>query len=165
MGTERPRNPWKGLLAGACGGFIASFAMSQFHSLVLSPPDTSPQQHKEDSTVLAASAISEAIFNRKLSDEDKKFAGPAVHYAFGASMAAAYGTMVEFKPVTSAGWGMPFGVVIWLGAHVISVPALGLSEPITRSTFPSEATEFGAHLVYGAVAETVRRLVRMYILR
>jgi putative membrane protein len=100
-----------------------------------------------------------------LSEQEKKIVGPAVHYAFGASMAAVYGTLVECAPVTRAAWGMPFGVVIWLGAHVITVPALGLSEPITRSTSAAEAAEFGAHLVYGAAAEAVRRLVRIYILR
>jgi putative membrane protein len=91
--------------------------------------------------------------------------GPAVHYAFGASMAAIYGTLLEREPVIRAGWGIPFGVVLWVGAHVIAVPALGLSEPIIRSKLPAEAAEVGAHLVYGIVAEEVRRLVRVYVLR
>jgi hypothetical protein len=44
---------------------------------------------------------------------------------------------------------------------VITVPAFGLSKPVTRSTPRREAVEFGAHLVYGAVVEVVRRLLRM----
>jgi hypothetical protein len=47
------------------------------------------------------------------------------------------------------------------GLIVITVPALGLSEPMTRSTPLREAVEFGAHLVYGAAVEVVRRLLRM----
>jgi putative membrane protein len=164
MRAERRRNPWKGLLAGALGGFVGSFAMNQFHSLVLPRAETSSQQNKEDSTVLAGSAISQALFHHELTEQETKIVGPAVHYAFGASMAAVYATLVEWEPVIRAGCGIPFGVVLWLGAHVITVPALGLSEPITRSTAPAEAAEFGAHLVYGAVAEVVRRLVRVYVL-
>ena len=162
MRAERRRNLWKGFLAGALGGFVGSFVMNQFHSLVLSPAKTSSQQNKEDSTVLAGSAISQTLFHHELTEQEKKIVGPAVHYAFGASMAGVYATLVEWEPATRAGWGLPFGIAIWLGAHVITVPALSLSEPITRSTRSAEAAEFGSHLIYGAVAEAVRCLIRLY---
>jgi uncharacterized membrane protein YagU involved in acid resistance len=86
-----------------------------------------------------------------LTPHQKKIAGPAVHYGFGVSIAMFYGAAVEVLPVLRAGLGMPFGAAVWLGAHVITVPALGLSEPVTRSTPLREGVEFGAHLVYGAV--------------
>lgn len=162
--AEQRRNPWKGLLAGALGGVVGSFAMGQFHACVLPRAEPSSRQNKDDSTVLAGSAISQALFHHQLTEHEKKLVGPAVHYAFGASTAAVYAMLVECKPVISAGWGIPLGIVVWMGAHVIAVPALGLSKPITRSTPPAEAAEFGAHLVYGAVAEVVRRLVRIYVL-
>ena len=157
--VERRRHPWKGLLAGAAGGIVASFAMGQFHALFQNA-ETSSSQDKEDSTVKAASAISQGIFRHELTPKQKKIAGPAVHYAFGASMAAVYGAAVELAPVLHTGYGMAFGATGWLGAHVITVPALGLSEPITRSTPASEGAEFGAHMVYGVVTEAVRRLIR-----
>ena len=161
MRGERRRNAWQGLIAGALGGFAGSFAMIQFHSLVLARAETSSQQNKDDSTVLAGSTISQLLFRHELTEQEKKIVGPAVHYAFGASMAAIYATLVEQEPVICVGWGIPFGLVLWLCAHVITVPALGLSEPIIRSTLPAEAAELGAHLVYGVVAEAVRRLVRI----
>jgi uncharacterized membrane protein YagU involved in acid resistance len=52
-----------------------------------------------------------------------------------------------------------------LDAHVIGVPALGLSEPVTNSPMSSEAREFGAHLVYGTVSEGLRHAMRSYVLR
>ena len=55
---------------------------------------------------------------------------------------------------------VPFGLAVWLGAHVITAPALGLSRPVTRSPVSMEAVELGAHVVYGAVTEFLRRLVR-----
>ena len=88
-----------------------------------------------------------------------------MHYGFGANVAAIYGTTAELAPPVSTGWGIPFGAAVWLGAHVITVPALGLSEPITHSAPRAEAVEFGAHLVYGAVAEGLRRFLRRRLLR
>jgi uncharacterized membrane protein YagU involved in acid resistance len=156
--ASRP-NPRKGLLAGAVGGLIACFAMSQFHS-AFQNFESSDQDKQEDSTVKTASAVSQRLFHHELTPQEKKIAGPAVHYGFGASIATFYGAAVEILPVLRTGWGMPFGVAVWLGAHVITVPALGLSEPITSSTPHREAVEFGAHVVYGAVVESVRRLLR-----
>ena len=160
MRIDPKPNPRRGFLAGAVGGLIACFAMSQFHSF-FQKVESSAEDKQEDSTVKTASAVSQKIFHHELTPHQKKIAGPAVHYGFGASIATFYGAAVEVLPVLRTGWGMPFGVAVWLGAHVITVPALGLSEPVTRSTPLREAVEFGAHLVYGAVVEVVRRLLRM----
>jgi len=163
MPLDPKPNPSRGLLAGAVGGLIACFAMSQFHS-AFQKLESSDQDKQEDSTVKTASAVSRRIFHHQLTPQQKKIAGPAVHYGFGASIATFYGAAVEILPVLQTGWGLPFGVAVWLGAHVITVPALGLSEPVTRSTPRREAVEFGAHLVYGAVVEGVRRLLRNRVL-
>jgi putative membrane protein len=160
MRIDPKPNPRRGLLAGAVGGLIACFAMSQFHSFFQKVELPSGADKQEDSTVKTASAVSQRIFHHELTPQQKKIAGPAVHYGFGASIATLYGAAVEVLPVLRIGWGMPFGVAVWLGAHVITVPALGLSEPVTRSTPLREAVEFGAHLVYGAVVEGIRRLLR-----
>jgi uncharacterized membrane protein YagU involved in acid resistance len=163
MAIDPKPNLRKGLLAGAVGGLIACFAMNQFHSASQNL-ESSDQDKQEDSTVKTASAVSQRLFHHDLTSQQKKIAGPAVHYGFGASIATFYGAAVELLPVLRTGWGMPFGVAVWLGAHVITVPALGLSEPVTRSTPRREAIEFGAHLVYGAVVESIRRLLRNRVL-
>jgi uncharacterized membrane protein YagU involved in acid resistance len=133
--------------------------MSKFHSLVQNA-ESSTQQGEEDSTVKTADAVSHAIFHHDLTPRQKEIAGPAVHYGFGASTAAFYGAAVEFAPFLGTGWGLPFGAAVWLGAHVITVPALGLSKPVTQSGPKQEVVEFAAHLVYGAVVEGLRRLLR-----
>jgi uncharacterized membrane protein YagU involved in acid resistance len=154
----------QGLLAGALGGLVASFAMSEFYSLL--PRDEQySQPDKEDSTVRAASAVSRTLFHHELTPDQKKIGGSVVHYAFGTTIAALYGVLVEFRESTRFGWGLPFGAAIWLGAHVITVPALGLSEPVTRGAHSAEAAEFAAHLVYGAVVEGLRRWLRNVSLR
>lgn len=165
MPVERRLNPWKGLLAGAVGGLAGSFAMSQFHSLLLPTAPGSSEQDKGDSTVKAASVIARGIFHHELTEHEKKLAGPVVHYGFGASTAVIYGAMAECEPSLRAGFGTAFGAAVWLGAHVITVPALKLSEPVTRSTPAQETAEFGAHMVYGLVVECLRRFLRTYLLR
>ncbi|MBV8810609.1 MAG: DUF1440 domain-containing protein [Acidobacteriaceae bacterium] len=154
---QYPR-PWKSVLAGAVAGLAGSFAMSQFHALL--PQSTPPtRQNGEDSTVKVASAISHVIFDHDLSGHEEEIAGPLVHYVFGTGVGALYGTVVEYAKPVQAGWGLAFGTAVWLGAHVLIVPALGLSEPITRSSSSAEAAEFAAHLVYGTVVESVRRVL------
>ena len=58
------------------------------------------------------------------------------------------------------GLGLPFGAAVWLGAHVTMVPAFGLAPPVSRQPRPKEALELMLHLIYGAVTETTRRLIR-----
>ena len=164
MRTDPKQNLWKGFLAGALGGLSGSFAMSQFHAL-FQKAGSAALPSGEDSTVKAASTVSRTVFHHKLTLDQKKIAGPTVHYSFGANVAAIYGTTAELAPLVSTGWGIPFGAAVWLGAHVITVPALGLSDPITHSAPRAEAVEFGAHLVYGAVVEGLRRFLRRRLVR
>lgn len=133
--------------------------MSLLHPL-LRRGDASSRQPLEDSTVKVATAISQCVFQHELTEQQKKIAAPVVHYSFGTSVGAIYGTLMESRQVMRAGWGLPFGAVVWLAAHVIAVPALELSEPVIKSALGSEAAEFGAHLVYGVTVESVRRLLR-----
>jgi hypothetical protein len=127
--------------------------------------DRSPQQkpapdshQDEDATVKVADGIARWLLHRPLSEDKKPLAGNLVHYAFGGSIGAIYGGVAVVAPRVTAAVGLPFGVAVWLGAHVITVPALGLAEPPTRQPRSKEGLEFALHLVHGAVTELVRRL-------
>ena len=162
MARWRKDSVWKGLVAGIAAGLVASWVMAQFHSLAaklpgMPPPESAPD---EDSTVRAAAAISEGVFHHALSKDEQGVLGPAVHYGFGSVVGGVYGAIAEKLPIVKKTAGVPFGLAVWLGAHVITAPALGLSRPVTRSPVPMEAVELGAHVVYGAVTEFLRRLVR-----
>lgn len=86
-----------------------------------------------------------------------------MHYAFGSSVAAVYGAAAEYASAVTKGLGLPFGAAVWLGAHAITVPALGLSPPVTQSTPSAEIAEFLAHLLYGGVTELVRSRFRRFL--
>jgi putative membrane protein len=154
----------RGALLGLVGGLLAAGAMSLAHQLVsqVAPKAESPPVPKEeDSTVKVASAAMR-LAGASLAEEQKPLASSIVHYGFGASVGAFYGAVAEIVPRVTVAAGLPFGVAVWLGAHVVVVPALGLAEPPTRQPVRQEAEEFGLHLLYGLTTELVRHLLRRF---
>jgi putative membrane protein len=155
---------WRGVIAGLVGGVIAAGAMSVVHKGVTAiaggagPPQPAEAQ-EEDATVKVADGIFRSLLHRPLPEDKRPLAGNLVHYTFGASVGAVYGGIAAVAPQVTAAAGVPFGLAVWLGAHVITVPALGLAEPPTRRPLSKEALEFLLHVVYGIVTESVRRLL------
>lgn len=163
---------WKGMLAGMAGGLVASWTMNQFQAGVKKISEApqqgraseqgqnSGEQESDDATMRVAEKISETVADRKLTKEQKKKAGPVVHYAFGTLMGAAYGTASELDSRVRYGAGVPFGTALWIGADELAVPALGLAGPPKDQPVSSHAQYFAAHVVYGLTTEMVRRAVR-----
>jgi putative membrane protein len=165
--SGRPRQTrWvRGAGAGFVGGLVAAGAMSVAHALnaalAAEPEDAAaPQGSKEEDATVKVAAVVTGLAGRQLEEAAKPMAGTLVHYAFGGLVGAAYGVAAEVVPTVTAAVGLSFGVAVWLGAHVVTVPALGLAEPPTRRPVRKEAEEFGLHLVYGVTTELVRRLLR-----
>src|SRR3954466_3361180 len=105
-------NVWKGAAAGLAAGLAASWAMTQFlhlygklseiheekeepqHSVNRGKQESAQQKEQgDDATVKAADKLSRGLFHHALSQEEKKVAGPAVHYGFGALTGVAYGAL------------------------------------------------------------------------
>jgi len=176
-------NAWKGAAAGLVAGLAATYVMTRFQELsgklekkLKEQEDDSRHPHHsaqrgteesidgegkgEDATVKAAAALSRGLFHHELSREEKKKAGPAMHYGFGALTGVAYGVLAELVPAVTLGAGAPFGTAVWLAADEVTVPALGLSGPPWESPPSVHARALGAHLVYGCATEGARRLLR-----
>ena len=171
MTEQSPPNIWEGMAAGLVGGLVASYAMGEFQTLWAHFAEESKRKRtgkkkrksekgSEPTTVKAASAISETVFAHKLTKAEKKIAGPAVHYAMGATSGAIYGAAAELVPGVTAGSGLPFGATVWLAADDITVPAVGLAKWPTEYPLSTHAYALASHLVYGLTTEVVRRAVR-----
>lgn len=184
MGDEN--NVWKGLTAGVVGGLVASLAMNQFQALwsrlaegvershgAQSLQQGSPQhgvarelqekgsdEEEDDAAERVASAVSEGVFEHKLTESEKDAAGTLVHYVFGATTGAIYGGLAEVLPEVTAGAGLPFGAFVWLTADEGIVPALGLSKAPTEYPLKTHAYSLSSHFVYGLTMELVRKAVR-----
>lgn len=158
---------WKGLVAGLAGGLVGAAVMSGFQALVpasafrrlLGEPEPEDGQG-EPATVQTAEAIAESVFSRELTEQEKGKAGPAVHYAFGASVGGAYGALAEHLPAATAGFGLPYGAAVWLVADEAGVPAAGLSGPPWEHPPSTHLYALASHLVYGLTLELARRTVR-----
>lgn len=146
---------WKGLAAGALGGLVGAYAMNQFQSLWSSASKAvsdesqkrEPKDDSEDATVKVARAISERLFGHELTDSEKKWAGPVVHYSFGTAVGVLYGALTQTVPASRAGRGAAFGAGVWLAADEIGVPAAGLSKPTSKVPASSHISALAAHLV------------------
>ncbi len=175
MGDKQNKpNIWKGMLVGLIAGLVASWTMDRFQDvwIAVSPPDESKKKEDEtdpsedsgesqdDATVKAASVISEGLFEHKLTKAEKKIAGPAVHYAVGATSGIVYGIASEFLPEVTMGFGLPYGTAFWLVVDEGAVPLLRLSKLPTAYPASIHIYALASHLVFGATAEGVRRLLR-----
>ena len=124
-----------------------------------SKPSSTPEV-QDDTTVRAASAVSEGLFDHRLTEREKKIAGPSVHYGLGAGVGGLYGVAAEIAPKVAAGSGLPFGAAFWLVVDEGAVPLLGLSKGPTAYPLSTHLYALSSHFVYGVTAEVVRRAIR-----
>jgi hypothetical protein len=118
---------------------------------------------QDDTTVMAAAAVSEGLFGHKLTPSQKKVGGTAVHYFLGTGVGGLYGATAEIVPHVTEGAGLPFGAVFWLVVDEGAVPLLRLSKGPTAYPLSTHAYALSSHFVYGLTAEIVRRAVRKAI--
>lgn len=158
MPTTARSAPLRGLAAGIAAGLVASLAMNLFQKAWASalPP---PSSGEDPATVKAAQKASCAATGEYFAKQDKKVAGNAVHYLFGAMLGGAYGLLAEYRPEVTTGYGTLFG----LGSAAfdeIGVPAAGLSAPPADFPAATHAYALASHILFGGVTEATRRLVR-----
>ena len=172
---------WKGLVAGLIGGLVASWTMNRFQdvwwklsvngSSTSTPsserknreaeqPASGDDDEQDDTTEKAASLLSEGVFGHRLTKDEKKIAGSAVHYSLGTGVGGLYGAVAEVIPEVTKGAGLPFGGAFWLVVDETAVPLLGLSKAPTKYPLSTHVYALTSHFVYGLTAELVRRSVR-----
>jgi uncharacterized membrane protein YagU involved in acid resistance len=158
---SRKNKTYQGVIAGAVGGLVASWTMTRFQVLLSNALTGQPDPHKEqgeDSTVKTAKKISTGLFGHELSPEEKKAAGPIVHYAYGTGIGALYGGLAQrHEPITS-GFGSAYGAAAWALGDEIAVPALGLGRKPAETPLSEHFQTLAAHLVYGITLEGIRRV-------
>jgi hypothetical protein len=168
----------QGLLAGAAGGLVGTWAMSKAQRLWTKAvddhvPQSAGDEHDardwqersegQNSNELAAQALATTFLGRRLTRDELWIAAPAIHYAFGACVGALYGAYADRMRHQGAATGVALGTTLWLTADEVAVPLIGLSEPPTRRPFEMHLQSLAAHLVYGLTAEAVRKPARRWL--
>lgn len=145
----------KGIFAGLVGGLVATAAKTMAERMF--PPRT----HGEpEPPVELDNRISEELAGHGLSPKAQELAAEGIHWGFGAVVGAAYGAIAEYYPAATSKDGASFGVTLGSLMHEGALPALGISAQPEDQSFRERASELSSHVVYGVVAETVRRMVR-----
>ncbi len=149
------RSVLKGMLAGLAAGAVATAAKSLAERLY--PPRTEGQPEPPD---VLADKVADTIAGHELSPGAKAVASETIHWVFGITAGAAYGVLAEFYPAATSRRGVSFGMTLMALTHESALPAFGLSETPGDQTPREKTSEMATHMVYGLVAETVRRSVR-----
>jgi uncharacterized membrane protein YagU involved in acid resistance len=135
--------------------------MTQFQSLLSRALEGDPDPHKgegEDATVKTAERISSGLIGHELSAEEKKSAGPVVHYAYGTGIGAVYGGLAQKYEATKTGFGSAYGAAAWALGDEVAVPALRLGKKPADTPISKQLQMLAAHVVYGVTLEGIRRL-------
>jgi NAD(P)-dependent dehydrogenase (short-subunit alcohol dehydrogenase family) len=164
----------KGILAGAAGGFVGTWAMSHAQRLWTRAaddrvPESAGGKHDardwqersegQNANELAAQTLAKTLLGRCLTRDELRFAAPMVHYAFGTVIGALYGAYADRLRSHGAS-GAALGTTLWLTADEIGMPLLGLSESTARRPLEMHLQSLAAHLVYGLTTEAVRKPAR-----
>jgi putative membrane protein len=148
----------KRMMAGAVGGLAGAAIMGPLHSLA-TRANKDGGSSGEDATEKVAKTVTRAITGHKPSGAQQKNGALFVHYAFGATMGALFGLASEVVPGTRTGLGTLFGAAVYVGAHALTVPLLGLAPGVAENGLAQEGAELAAHLAYGMVTDRVTKLL------
>lgn len=172
--VERHHGVWKGAVAGVVGGLVGTWFMSEYQGLWSRSvngrePQSAGGRHDardweeknegHNANEQAAQAAARATAGGELRRDELAVAAPLMHYAFGASVSAAYGIAAEQAPWATRGAGTGFGTLVWAGADELAMPIIGWAHP-QRYPLESHLQSFTAHLVFGVATELTRRAVR-----
>ena len=145
------RSLWKGLVAGLAAGVAATAAKT------LAEKFYPPRVHGEPEP---SELLTERIAGHPLNHTTEIVASEGLHWGFGAAAGAFYGALAEFYPAATSKEGANFGLVLMALTHQGILPAMGLSAPAGELNEREQASEAATHLIFGVVAEQVRRIVR-----
>jgi hypothetical protein len=167
-----------GLAAGVVGGIVATWVLDKYQQGALEATraaenaiDAEPvlSRRQEDqlrtqqrTQAEAAERIAKSAFGKGLTRTQRRNAAPIMHYAIGALAGGAYGFAVEILPVVRRGYGTGYSNLLFLGGSQAMLPWLNLG---TRQKVSPviHANGLSAAVIYGAVLETTRRLLRWFL--
>jgi hypothetical protein len=102
--------------------------------------------------------ILEAVTRRPVPVERAAALTNVMHWGYGATWTAAYGLLVRGRARRPAWHGPAFGAAVWSSDYV-SLPLLGIYEPIWTYDVQTLYRDLSAHLVFGAAADLALRLL------
>lgn len=177
-----------GAFAGLIAGTVATWIMDRFQynwwdvagwierwrgrRPVAAPPSPTPEPPRSSATEEFSGPSTAKVANwvfrrwkgRNLSADEKGPAGEIVHYAFGIASAILYGALVALFPAVSFGWGIGFGVALFVIVDELGLWAIGLAKGPWNYALSIHVYALAAHVVYGLSLESGRYLMTTLVL-
>jgi hypothetical protein len=169
------------LVAGALAGVAGTVAMSLFEIAWTSlaspsrqsrrlqhaggglrhPAQAEPRSHEKplSTSEYLIETVSQKL-DRDPSQRQRELLGSAFHYAFGATAGTVYSALAPRHPGLTAARGTLYGLLVWLVADELLVPAVRIADPPWRTPLRLHLYSIGAHLAYGLGLDTTRRLIQ-----
>jgi hypothetical protein len=145
------------LVKGALAGVAATWAMGPVTSY-LSEHESKQARQAEDEARgnetaygVAAEKAADAV-GVELSEDQRKQAGTAIHWALGTGAGAAYGILRNRVPGVDAAGGLLFGTAFWLAIDEGANYALRLTPGPAAFPWQTHARGLAGHLVFGVAA-------------
>lgn len=148
------------IVKGAIAGATATWVMGQATSYLYEHESKEAREEEDEARGgktaygVAAEKAAHAL-DRDLSEDERKQAGSAIHWALGTGTGALYGALRGRLPNADWGQGLALGTVFWLLMDEVVTPALGLTPGPTAFPWQTHARGLAGHLVYGLVNETI----------
>ncbi len=144
----------KAFLAGLAGGLAGSAAKLLGEKVFPPrPPGATPPPRVVVERAAAATGAN-------LPPAAKTAASQGIHWAFGTFAGGVYGIAAEYQPKVTAWHGAAFGLTVKRLMHQGMMPKTGLADPPKKQPLQEKMSEWLTHVLYGFVAESVRRGVR-----
>ena len=172
---QRDRSIPRGFLAGALGGALGTVALNVFQKLSLQATEALENKVDADATYSTQQKALLSMFEKAhartadavasaagadLTREQRKAAVPITEFVFGIVCSGIYGATAEYLPAVTVGSGMVYGAVLFTGASIMVLPAIGFVPPPQDRTLVQHIGGLTGNMLYGAVTEIVRRLLR-----
>lgn len=161
-----------GALAGLVAGIVATWIMDRFQynwwdvaafierccRPVAAVPPRPPApatmvpeatEFSGPSTAKVANRFFRRWKGRDLNAQEKGPAGEIVHYTFGIANAVAFGAIASVLGLVGIGWGVAFGVALFVVVDELGLWALGLAKGPWNYALSIHAYAFASHVVYG----------------
>ena len=147
------------LFVGVIAGVFSAFVKLGWE--VLLPPRLGSRT--PEPTVLLHQLGISANSTYSFSSHNIEWATLVIHFGFSIALALMYVVIAEYNPRIKLWMGAAFGVAVWIGAHLIVMPILGLTPATWNLPWDEDVSEFFCHIVWLVLIEIVRRDLRSRI--
>ena len=148
----------KGAVAGAAATWVMGQVTSYLYENESKQARKAEDEARGDKTAYGVAAEKAAdTVGRELTDDERRQAGSAIHWALGAGAGAVYGAVRHRVPAADLGNGLLFGAAFWAVIDEGANTALGLTPGPTAFPWQTHARGLAGHLVFGVAADAALR--------